>query len=145
MSPYQRERVALVQVASSRAAELDAPASKSTAEARPNAYLGEDMGLPKPYGTYAPFKPTDAGVSNSIGPWGIASLQSPPISPPFTHTYAPLKCFPPSPLVCIMRDHARCRPQCGTSGSRIRPRFCYNNTILFHYNVIAIVYAVCGP
>ena len=59
----QRERASVAQVAASRATELDGPPSKSTAEARPNAYLGEDMGLPKPYGSYAPFKPTDAGVS----------------------------------------------------------------------------------
>ncbi|KAL2631495.1 hypothetical protein R1flu_016181 [Riccia fluitans] len=34
---------------------------KSTAEQRPNAYIEEDLGLPKPFGLYAPFKPSDIG------------------------------------------------------------------------------------
>lgn len=28
---------------------------------RPNAYIPEDLGIPKPYGSNAPFKPSDAG------------------------------------------------------------------------------------
>ena len=34
---------------------------KSTAEARPNAYIPEELGIPKPYGSLAPFKPTALG------------------------------------------------------------------------------------
>ncbi|KAG6556431.1 hypothetical protein Mapa_002374 [Marchantia paleacea] len=34
---------------------------KSTAEQRPNAYIEQDLGLPKPFGLYAPFKPSDIG------------------------------------------------------------------------------------
>jgi len=35
--------------------------SKTTAEPRPNAYVAEDIGIPKPYGAHAPFKPTPLG------------------------------------------------------------------------------------
>jgi hypothetical protein len=34
---------------------------KTTAEPRPNAYVQEYMGVPKPYGGFAPFKPTEPG------------------------------------------------------------------------------------
>ncbi|KAJ1619217.1 hypothetical protein T492DRAFT_1087320 [Pavlovales sp. CCMP2436] len=33
----------------------------TTAEARPNAYIPDDLGIPKPYGGNAPFKPSEAG------------------------------------------------------------------------------------
>ena len=33
----------------------------SKAEQRPNAYIPENLGIPKPYGNYAPFKPSEAG------------------------------------------------------------------------------------
>lgn len=33
----------------------------TTAEARPNAYIPEELGIPKPYGVQAPFKPTPQG------------------------------------------------------------------------------------
>lgn len=33
----------------------------TTAEARPNAYIPEELGIPKPYGVQAPFKPTQQG------------------------------------------------------------------------------------
>jgi hypothetical protein len=36
---------------------------KSTAEPRPTAYIPDDLGIPKPYGHLAPFKPTDLGSS----------------------------------------------------------------------------------
>ena len=36
-------------------------ATKTTAEPRPNAYIPEHLGIPKPYGGQAPFKPTDTG------------------------------------------------------------------------------------
>lgn len=33
----------------------------SAAEPRPNAYIPEDLGIPKPYGAFSPFKPSPAG------------------------------------------------------------------------------------
>lgn len=33
---------------------------KTTAEPRPNAYIPEGVGIPKPYGEFAPFRPADA-------------------------------------------------------------------------------------
>jgi hypothetical protein len=36
---------------------------KTTAEPRPTAYIPEEMGIPKPYGNLAPFKPSEAGSS----------------------------------------------------------------------------------
>ena len=33
----------------------------SKADTRPNAYIPEDLGIPKPYGGYAPFKPSESG------------------------------------------------------------------------------------
>ncbi|TYZ64351.1 hypothetical protein PybrP1_000263 [[Pythium] brassicae (nom. inval.)] len=35
----------------------------TSAEARPNAYIPEDLGIPKPYGQQAPFKPTLPGTT----------------------------------------------------------------------------------
>jgi hypothetical protein len=34
---------------------------RTTAEPRPNAYIPDELGIPKPYGTLAPFKPTETG------------------------------------------------------------------------------------
>jgi hypothetical protein len=34
---------------------------KSTAEPRPTAYIPDDLGIPKPYGMLAPFKPSELG------------------------------------------------------------------------------------
>jgi len=34
---------------------------RTTAEPRPNAYIPEDLGIPKPYGKAAPFKPVEPG------------------------------------------------------------------------------------
>jgi hypothetical protein len=36
---------------------------KSTAEPRPTAYIPDDLGIPKPYGQSAPFKPSELGSS----------------------------------------------------------------------------------
>lgn len=33
----------------------------TTAEARPNAYIPDDLAIPKPYSSLAPFKPSLAG------------------------------------------------------------------------------------
>lgn len=38
-------------------------AMRTTAEPRPNAYIPDDIGIPKPYGILAPFKPTEAGAT----------------------------------------------------------------------------------
>lgn len=35
----------------------------TTAEPRPNAYIPDDIGIPKPYGGLAPFKPTELGAT----------------------------------------------------------------------------------
>ena len=35
----------------------------TTAEPRPNAYIPDDLGIPKPYGALAPFKPTELGAT----------------------------------------------------------------------------------
>ena len=36
---------------------------KSTAEPRPTAYIPDELGIPKPYGQLAPFKPSELGSS----------------------------------------------------------------------------------
>lgn len=36
---------------------------KSTAEPRPTAYIPDDLGIPKPYGLSAPFKPSELGTT----------------------------------------------------------------------------------
>jgi hypothetical protein len=35
--------------------------ARTTAEPRPNAYIEPVLGVPKPYGGFAPLKPTDPG------------------------------------------------------------------------------------
>lgn len=47
--------------ASAEAASSVPGMTRTTAEPRPNAYIPEDLGLPKPYGSLAPFKPTVTG------------------------------------------------------------------------------------
>ena len=37
--------------------------TQTTAEPRPNAYIPDDIGIPKPYGALAPFKPTELGAT----------------------------------------------------------------------------------
>lgn len=37
-------------------------ATKTAAEPRPTAYIPDDIGIPKPYGNAAPFKPTEPGA-----------------------------------------------------------------------------------
>ena len=36
---------------------------RTTAEPRPNAYIPDEIGIPKPYGALAPFKPMPQGAS----------------------------------------------------------------------------------
>jgi len=38
-------------------------ATRTTAEPRPNAYIPDEIGIPKPYGALAPFKPQEGGSS----------------------------------------------------------------------------------
>ena len=54
---------ALVQRAEEKQALLMDPASmmKTACEPRPSAYIPDDIGIPKPYGSHAPFKPSEAG------------------------------------------------------------------------------------
>ena len=40
-----------------------AQVAHTTAEPRPNAYIPDDIGIPKPYGGLAPFKPTELGAT----------------------------------------------------------------------------------
>lgn len=49
--------------ASAAAAEMPAASVRTTAEPRPNAYIPDDIGIPKPYGANAPFKPSVTGAS----------------------------------------------------------------------------------
>jgi hypothetical protein len=37
--------------------------SKTSAEPRPTAYIPDELGIPKPYGASAPFKPSEAGAN----------------------------------------------------------------------------------
>ena len=45
------------------AVQDESASAVSTAEARPNAYIPDDIGIPKPYGGMAPFKPSEPGSS----------------------------------------------------------------------------------
>ena len=51
--------------ANRRAQESQMPAqiTRTTAEPRPNAYIPDELGIPKPYGGLAPFKPSEAGAT----------------------------------------------------------------------------------
>jgi len=62
----QRERFTLqvLQEAAQEAkkvAESSGAVVQTTAEPRPNAYIPENLGIPKPFGSYAPFKPQEPG------------------------------------------------------------------------------------
>ncbi len=37
--------------------------TQTTAEPRPNAYIPDDIGIPKPYGALQPFKPSELGTT----------------------------------------------------------------------------------
>jgi hypothetical protein len=57
-------KMAAMQQAAEDEAMPNGPGARTTAEPRPNAYVPQDsrsMGVPKPYGRYAPFKPTELG------------------------------------------------------------------------------------
>lgn len=62
----ERDRLAEVERRSQKVAKAEENTSaqavtRTTAEPRPNAYIPEELGIPKPYGGYAPFKPTEPG------------------------------------------------------------------------------------
>ncbi|WZN62111.1 coiled-coil domain-containing protein [Chloropicon roscoffensis] len=63
----ENERIIVAEMSHRRkeldAMALDANKTLTTAIPRPNAYIPEDLGIPKPYGTSAPFKPTDPGAT----------------------------------------------------------------------------------
>jgi len=62
-----RKQEALMAGQMTRQAELEegdlALVGRSTAEPRPNAYIPEELGIPKPYGSLAPFKPSTLGAN----------------------------------------------------------------------------------
>ncbi|KAG2482118.1 hypothetical protein HYH03_018925, partial [Edaphochlamys debaryana] len=56
VSALSEERRAVSEALDARVSEV-----QSTAEPRPNAYIPETLGIPKPYGSFAPFKPQEPG------------------------------------------------------------------------------------
>ena len=44
-------------------AEAPPQVVRTTAEPRPNAYIPDAIGIPKPYGNLAPFKPSETGAN----------------------------------------------------------------------------------
>lgn len=63
---YQLQ-VMLAELALQRQEEalMEQPAGmlKTAAEPRPTAYIPDELGIPRPYGNAAPFKPSDLGAS----------------------------------------------------------------------------------
>jgi DNA repair exonuclease SbcCD ATPase subunit len=57
LAASQREEQKRLQLSSSIGAV------KTSAEPRPSAYIPESIGIPRPYGTHAPFKPSEAGTT----------------------------------------------------------------------------------
>ena len=55
----RRREESLRRSAAQEAADGPAQVTRTTAEPRPNAYIPDELGIPKPYGRYAPFKPQD--------------------------------------------------------------------------------------
>uniref|UniRef100_A0A7S3D2I3 Coiled-coil domain-containing protein 146 n=2 Tax=Palpitomonas bilix TaxID=652834 RepID=A0A7S3D2I3_9EUKA len=51
---YRLQRAAMSEVSGQ-------PPQRTAAEQRPNAYIPDELGLPRPYGAHAPFKPTEIG------------------------------------------------------------------------------------
>ena len=62
----ERKRLMNIETAMRREEELQMAlplnATKTAAEPRPTAYIPDDIGIPKPYGNSAPFKPIEGGV-----------------------------------------------------------------------------------
>ncbi len=63
----ERKRVMMLETAMRREEEMQMvqPANanllKTAAEPRPTAYIPDELGIPKPYGNLAPFKPSELG------------------------------------------------------------------------------------
>ena len=55
------ERLRAAQKENQRLLDAKGNAAHSTAEPRPHAYIPEKLGIPKPYGVFAPFKPVEPG------------------------------------------------------------------------------------
>jgi hypothetical protein len=62
---YRRAALEAAQAEAEVVTDAFAPAqiTRTTAEPRPNAYIPDDIGIPKPYGALAPFKPTELGTT----------------------------------------------------------------------------------
>ena len=62
-----RRRVMMMEAALHRQEEMqmEQPDNmlKTAAEPRPTAYIPDELGIPRPYGHAAPFKPSDLGAS----------------------------------------------------------------------------------
>ncbi|KXZ45417.1 hypothetical protein GPECTOR_55g323 [Gonium pectorale] len=56
LETLSEERRAVAEVLEQRISQV-----QSAAEPRPNAYIPESLGIPKPYGSFAPFKPQEPG------------------------------------------------------------------------------------
>eukprot|EP00899_Mesostigma_viride_P008456 jgi/Mesvir1/17611/Mv08838-RA.1 len=65
----ERERVMAEEMRATRVAEkaeadaIEAGKVVTTAETRPNAYISEELGIPRPYGMFKPVKPTETGAT----------------------------------------------------------------------------------
>jgi chromosome segregation ATPase len=46
-----------------QAGQVPSQVTRTTAEPRPNAYIPDELGIPKPYGGLAPFKPSEQGAT----------------------------------------------------------------------------------
>lgn len=65
LSRSDRQRVMVMEAALHRQEEIqmELPGNmlKTAAEPRPTAYIPDDLGIPRPYGNSAPFKPSEVG------------------------------------------------------------------------------------
>ena len=59
----ERKRLASVRREEEMQMVLPPNAIKTAAEPRPTAYIPDDIGIPKPYGNLAPFKPLEPGAT----------------------------------------------------------------------------------
>lgn len=63
----ERKRLMQIESAMRREEELQMVQpmnmTKTAAEPRPTAYIPDDIGIPKPYGGMAPFKPSEQGAT----------------------------------------------------------------------------------
>eukprot|EP00752_Nemacystus_decipiens_P012264 g10871.t1 len=57
------QRLERAEAESSGDAPIPPSMVRTTAEPRPNAYIPDELGIPKPYGGHGPFKPTEGGTT----------------------------------------------------------------------------------